>query len=257
MRYTLFAFSGKISVFCLAAAFLMGIASKPAQAAMILNQIGSSPAFYTAGGGVPANTSDVYESSLTPYITAVVDDFTVSGAMNLTNVSAVTQGYDGFGGYSGVTGWEVAIYSSLTAASSSITGDVYDNVFAPADVELTAPFGGAADVALVSIPTDISIPAAGTYYVAVLADNAYYSNGQIGILESTGAPGTTPGGSNSYLTNPGGGYGFTSNLYAIDPAADAAYSITAGTTQVPEPAALSVLGIPVAMVLLRRKRQTA
>jgi hypothetical protein len=227
------------------AAALAAGSAVSARAAVVMDQIGSSPSFFT---GQDANLSQNFGGGFASDDTAVVDDFSVNGPTTLTNVSAALLGFNGFTSYSLVTGYEVAIYSSPSAATSSLTGNVYDHTFTPASVSLTAPYSGDTESGLVSIPTNISIPAAGTYEIAVIVDNTFSANGEIGVYDTTGLPGSTPGGDNAFQANPGGGFAFSSNSLALG--ADAAYSITAAP--VPEPTALFMLGI--AGLSLSRRR---
>ena len=181
----------------------------------------------------------------------MLDDFTVTGPSLLTKVYAAVEGFGtNFVSLSNVTAWNVEIYSSLSAASSSLAGDVYSHIFAPASVTLTTPFGGDANAALFNASTAIVLPA-GTYYVAVLADNSAAANGEVGVYATTGPAGATPGGLNACQVNPGGGFGFTSNPNPLG--LDAAYPL--GGVAVPEPAAALSLCATAGMLALSRRRR--
>jgi hypothetical protein len=238
----------------LSAAIAAGVASffgRSTHAAIIMDQIGTVPSFIT---GQNADTSDVFESSFAADDVAVVDDFTVSGPTLLTRVFAVTDGFGAnFTSYSNVSGWGIEIYSSLAAASTSLAGDVYSRTFGPsaAAVNLTTPFGGNSSSALLNVSTAITLPAAGTYYLAVIADNSFTNNGEIGIYATTGVTGSAPGGLNAYQVNPKGGFGFANNENPLG--LDAAYAISG--VSVPEPTtAMTVAAAAGALGLSRRSR---
>jgi hypothetical protein len=166
---------------------------------------------------------------------------------------AAVIGYNGFSSYADVTGWRVDIYSSLAAANANLVGDIADVTVSPTSAALTAPFSGDSTSALVSLPVSIALPAAGNYYVAVLAlDSAIGTSGspsQVGVYATTGLPGSNPGDVNAYQENPGGGYNFTGNQFALN--ADAAYEISAAGAA-PEPASLGLVGAAGGAMLVRR-----
>lgn len=239
----------KSYVSLLAGVGLLALAVSPsAHAATIMDQIGATGSFFT---GLNATTSENFSDD-TPYDIATVDDFAVTGAAVLTNVSAAMEGFNGFTSYSLLTGYDVNVYSSAAKANSSLTGDVFHATIPTALATVTTPFSGDALSGLVSLPVTIPLTA-GTYYVSVIADGAFDTDGEVGVYGSTGLAGSKPGGANAFQENPAGGFGFT------DPMAlgvDAAYRIT-GTT-VPEPGTwvmmLAGLG---ALAGLRRYRRRA
>ena len=198
----------------------------------IMDQIGSSGAFFT---GDNASTSENFTDDPT-FDIATVDDFTISGITTITNVSAALLGFDGFTSFSLLTGYDVNIYSSVAAANSSLTGDLDHLRIPSAFATVTTPFSGDAESGLVSLPVSIPLTA-GTYYVSVVADGTFSTDGEVGVYGSTGLTGSKPGGVNAFQENPAGGFGFT------DPMAlgvDAAYRLT-GTTTVPEPSTWALL----------------
>ena len=198
-----------------------------AGAITVLDQIGSSGSAFT---GASAYTSQSFDDDPTFSLSAV-DDFSVGSFLALTNVTAATEGFNGFTSYGNVTGYEVNIYSSLAAANDSLDGDVAHLLVDSADATVTTSFSGDADSALVSLPVSILLPGTGTFYLSVLADLDFGAGGQLGVYGSTGLPGIVPGGSDAYAENPGGDLGLPGNESALG--TDLAYRITADA--VPEP----------------------
>ena len=246
------------------ASVLTGIAlatlgTRSVQAVIVMDQIGTNGAVFTnpqnTTPGVLSNNrfvSQRFEATNASFNAAVVDDFQVGSAFTLTNVTAAIQGWNGFTSYSNITGYEVNIYSSLAAAGQNINGDVFHMTLSPAQVSLS-PFAGDLDTnsELVSLPINALLSKGGTYYVSVLGDLAF-SNGEIGVYSSNAVLGATPGGSNAYLTNPGGSFNLSPNPQGLG--SNAAYRLS-GTTTVPDTGTTVVLlGMAVAsLALLRRK----
>ena len=192
-----------------------------ARAVTVLDQIGSSGAAFT---GLNAYSSQFFSDDPTFSLSAV-DDFSASSILRLTNVTEATEGFNGFTSYSNVTGYEVNIYSSLTAANDSLDGDVAHVLIGPADATVATSFSGDADSALISLPVSILLPRAGVFYLSVIADLSFGDGGQLGVYGSTGLPGAIPGGTNAYAENPGGDLGLPGNESALG--VDLAYRVTA------------------------------
>jgi hypothetical protein len=217
----------KSHICLLAGAVLLALAASPgAHATVLMDQIGTDPSFFT---GLNAATSENFSDDPT-FSISLVDDFTLSGAALLTNVEAATLGFGAFNSYSDLTGFDVNIYSSLAAANSSITGNIYHVTIPEATATVDTPFSGDATSALVILPVT-KLLLKGTYYISVLADGSFADDGEVGVYVSTGLSGSTPGGVNSVQDNPGGGFGLTGNTQAGG--GDAAYRI--GGVLVPEP----------------------
>ena len=204
-----------------------------AGAVTVLDQIGSSGSAFT---GSNAYTSQSFDDDPTFSLSAV-DDFSVSSILDLINVTAATEGFNGFTSYGNVTGYEVNIYSSLTAANGSLNGDVAHVFVDPAEATVTTSFSGDANSALVSLPVSILLPRTGIFYLSVIADLDFGDGGQLGVYGSTGLPGVVPGGSNAHAENPGGDLGLPGNESALG--ADLAYRVTADA--VPEPSACALM----------------
>lgn len=219
-----------------------------AQATVLLDQIGSSGTAFT---GQDANVSQFVDDDPT-FSIAALDDFTISSAFRVTNISAALLGFNGFTSFNNVTGYELNIYSSLAAANANLNGDVAHLVLGPGQVTLTMPFGGDSESALLSAPVSFLLPSAGSYYVSVVADLDFGNGGQLGVYSSS----VTSGGANGYQENPGGDFNFPGNQMALG--VDLAYRVTGDAA--PEPATwcllLGGLGMMAAMIRRRRMRLT-
>ncbi len=220
----------------------------PAQADTVMDQIGTSGAYFS---NQISFVSTRFDSPFSTFSSAVVDDFSIKSPFTLTNVTAATLGFAGFTSYSNITGYEVNIYSSLAASNQNINGDVYHLALSPAQVTLSA-FAGDTNAlsALLSIPVNATLQS-GTYYVSVLAD-LNYSNGEFGIYSTNGVVGSYPSGQNAFIENPSGGFQNAGNQYPLN--SDAAYKLS-GTAKVPDTGTtVALLGMAVAaLALLRRK----
>ena len=229
-------------------AVLGGSACAASQGTVVINQI-YDPAIYPGGLASVGHTSQQYTEASYAYAdTAVVDDFTVSAAtLDLTSISAVVQGFGNtFQSFANVSGWEIAIYSSLQAADANVTGNVFDKVYATGAATITSPFSVNGDTnGLLTLPVNILLPAAGKYYLAVRGVNSITTNGQIAIYAEGSA-----GNSNAYQFDPG-----EAGMFGGEPATalgeDAAYEISG----VPEPSSWALLaagGAAVALLVRRR-----
>ena len=210
-----------------------------ANGAVVINQI-LAPSTYPGQLSSPGYSSQRFTDANNAYTYAnsvVVDDFTVTTATDdLSSISAVVDGYGfTFKSFSDLTGWEVAIYSSLSAAGNNITGDVYDTILPLSAVTLSSPFNNNGDNnALLTLPVNIQLPAAGTYYLGVIGVNAILTNGQIAVYT-----GGSAGGGNAYDQIPG-------EMDSTAVGKDAAYEIIG----VPEPSTWTLLGAGAGVALL-------
>lgn len=219
-----------------------------ADGAVVINQI-LSPGDYPGGESSPGYLSQRFTDPAYTYANSVlVDDFTVTAAtLDLTSITAVVDGFGfTFKSLSDVTGWEVAVYSSLNAAETNITGNVFDATLSPSAVTVSGTFANNGDNnALLTLPVNILLPAAGTYYLGIIGVNSILNNGEIAVYT-----GGLTGGGNSYDMSPG--QSTTSTALTKD----AAYEIIGGpASAVPEPStwALISLGASLLAVALRRR----
>ena len=220
-----------------------------AHAAVVLNQILPAASYPEYNGFTSQRFTDAGYSYAN---SAVVDDFTVTGStLDLTSISAVVTGFGYyFTSFSNVTDWEVAIYSSLTAARANVTGDVFDVTIPVSAAMVSGTYAANGDNnALLTLPVNLQLPAAGTYYLGVMAQNSIYGNGEIGIYDAG-----TAGGFNAYQESPGAGANF-GGVTETAIGKDAAYEIIGGPATVPEPSSWVLLagGIVGAACLVRRR----
>ena len=233
--------------------FVLALASgvcTSAHATVVLNQI-LGPASYPEYNG---DASQRYTDAGYAYADcAVVDDFTVTGStLDLSSVSAVVVGFGYyFTSFANVSNWEVAVYSSLGAAHANTTGDVLDVTVPVSAATVSGTYAANGDHnALLTLPVNLVLPAAGTYYLGIMAQNSIYTNGEVGIYDAGFA-----GGGNAYYVNPGG-----STLFGDETEVpldnDAAYEIIGGPAAVPEPCTWVMLVIAGAggMFLAHRRR---
>ena len=179
------------------------------------------------------SASQIFEDDFSDYDIAAGDDFLVSSVPHITNVQAVIGGYNGYVGSTGITGYEVEIYSSEAAAGNSLTGNVFSESLTPAEVTVNDAMFAAEGGSLVTLPVDFTL-APGTYYLAVIPDNSFEDDGQTGLFNAAG----TSGGLNAFQANPNGAFGFGATQ-TITPVTDLAYAIYA----VPEPTTYAALGV--------------
>ena len=228
----------KLTNIAIAAAFLLGTQGvSRAALTPILDQIGPNSS-YVQGGN--AYTDQIFGAPYNKDNVAVVDNFSIASPnTTLAEVDAAVLGFGGFaaGDYKNITAVHVEIYSSLTAAAGSLTGDVYDDSVDPSAITLTAPYGSDKFSAMAQLSINVTL-GVGTYYIAVIPALNFNSTGaEIGVYASTYA-----GDSNAYQVNPGGGFGFTNNTNPLG--VNAAYRILATTPSVvPEPSSLFLFGV--------------
>ena len=223
---------GKISL--LLGAFIVA----GAQADILLDNI---------SGGLGANSwaSQDFEAAFNTFDIAAIEKFsTTASAYQITSFAAAIDRFNTAtpGDFSGITAWRVEIYSSLAAASGNLTGDVRSLSFTPAQVTLTsiANADALAEIAL----SEVLAPST-DYFIAMIPVLNFGPYGQIGIQVGTGTD------SLSAQANPGGGFGYSGGLLAIN--ADLAYRVEA-TGVVPEPASMVALGLGLAAVVRRRRK---
>jgi hypothetical protein len=227
-----------------------------ANADVVMDQIGPTSAFVTPG---TVFASQSFEAAFAGFRVGVIDDFTIGATTKLTEVDAALAGFNGFtaASYGAITAWDVQFYTSVAAAAASLTGNAASQIVAPGAVTLTTPFL-AADPrsALATIPINVTLNP-GKYWVAVIPELAFGTNGaQIGVYSSNYVAGG-PNGSNAVQVNPGGGFGFPGNQSALG--INAAYRLIGTAAAVPEPSlpVLASVGLVAAFIARRWTRKNA
>ena len=222
----------------LAAVLMSGAFAASANATAFLDQI-------TTTAPTAFSASQIFEPAYDAYSIATIDDFTVTGAADVTSVAAIFAGYNGFSdaSYSDVGYYSVNVYSSIAAAGISLKGDVASFNIDPSQANVVFEADTDDAIAEVTLPVNIAL-AAGTYYFGISPQVNFSTDGQIAV-------GVTDGG-NAYQANPGQGFGQGATFPATDPdtgaPVSAEYNINGTYTAVsaaPEPAswALMILGV--------------
>ncbi len=238
-----------------AGAVLLGAAFTVHGDTVIMDQIGQDPSVFVQHYGPPTETylgDGGYPGFPLPTEEGVDDFQAPASLLTLTNVSVVMVGGSSSNGPVDAQGWEVNIYSSLAALQSSFAGDVAHVVLPASAATLTGslnnPYNTDAYSALVSLPVQITLPAAGKYYVGVIPEMRFLP-ASMNYYSTSNVPGFFPAGSNAYeestfngLSGPGG---------------DLPYRVTA----TPEPSAAALIfaaaGILGGMVRRSRRPEAA
>ena len=207
-------------------------AASVVRADVVLDQIAAAN---TYPRGASSKSGHFLEPQYNYFSAAVVDDFTVSvTTLDLTSVSTILEAEGGtFQSFGDIPGWEVAVYSSLAAAQNSLTGDVADVVVPAASATFTpgSNLNGDSNV-LISLPINLVLPAAGTYYLGVMSRNPLDSTGWVNVYVFGNA-----GGGNAFSEAPGATNGVTSTALG----ADAAYRLIGQAAPAPEPSTWALL----------------
>jgi hypothetical protein len=172
------------------------------------------------------------EPSASAFDIALLDDFTVTaGQTQISLVEVVMSGFAGFTQFSqwnNVTAYRVEFYTNNSGAS--ITGNAGSQLVPAASATITnlnwntSPHFGTH--ARISLPVNVNLPGAGTYWVAVMGVvDMGGSSLQVGVAENF----AVSGGNNATLINPGGGFGFGNSMNV---GINAAYRVTSGSTTV-------------------------
>ena len=212
-----------------------------ATADVIWDQIGAMDGSNLDGS---IGASQAFEEAFGIYNIVAMDDFSVDAATDLNSVSAILNGWNGYAGPAGVLGYYVHVYSSPEAAGADLAGDVIsiylDAAAGDPGISYNADWAGSGDMVTLDL-SGFSLDA-GSYMIAVQANNEFGGNGQTGIMSSD------LGNSDGWQANPAGGFGFgglqqTGNNYA--------YSIDGSA--IPAPGALALIGL--AGLASRRRRK--
>lgn len=176
---------------------------------------------------------------------AALEKFTTTAsAYQITSVSAGLAKFNTTtpNDFSGITGWRVEIYSGVTAAGASLTGDVKSLTFTPAQMSFTSISSGGK---LASFTLSEILAPNTTYWIGVIPVMNFTGNGQIGIIQGSVDDAV------SWQANPGGGFAHPGNVARVP--RDLAYRVEA-TGVVPEPASMVALGLGLAAVVRRRRK---
>lgn len=205
----------------------LGVAAASAAGDVVFDQIGSDP-----GDVITTPTASQFFTSTPPdphpSDIGALDNFAVSGAGQLTQFQAVANGQSGMDTFDAVTSWTLQIYSSESAAGTSLYGDV-------ASVNnLGATVGAYGDFYMVTLDlvgANINL-ADGEYWIAAIP---YLSVPGEQIWMGTTFINDGPSGTGHYQAAPNGGWPFTLELRDHN----LAYRISA----VPAPGALGLLAM--------------
>lgn len=172
-----------VIVGCAAAARAGG----PDEPIVVLDQIGSSPAFLSGGA-----SSSQFPPGSPQEVFATVDNFVIDetlsnhmGLMRITRIEAVVAGIQSKVNFDDVLSWNVQVHSSLSNAEKTFFGDVYGKSF-PTPSAMTDGYatfqGRPAEIA--SFDVDFIVQP-GEFWFTVAMENDGTKNGTIGILHST------------------------------------------------------------------------
>lgn len=203
-----------------------------------------------------ASASQDFEAANNAFDVAAIDDFTIGGAENIVSVQAVFLGFNGFNSYNNITNYRVEFYTSTASGAANLTGNAGSQIVAPGGVTVNTSFDASSTlVALVTIPVNITLASAGTYWVGVVPV-LDFANGQSGLMQSNFGAGF-PNGINAVHVNPGGGFAFPGNQTPIltgGTGVNLAYRVTAAP--VPEPMTLSVFALALGALAARRRKKS-
>ncbi len=237
----------KFRFFASAGAVALAAAS---QAVLVMDQLG--PNFTFTDAPQVGRASQDFEAANNAFDVAMIDDFNVSASTLQLNQVQVAIGL--FGGvtplHSNITAYRVEIYTSVAAAAANLVGNAGSQTVASGGVttDLTGyTLNAAQPRARVTIPINIVLGGAGTYWIGVIPVFNFGGGagfGQSGVIDSSFAG--SPGGLNNFQVNPAGGFAIPGGANRLN---NSGYQINA----VPEPASMAALGLG-ALALIRRRR---
>ena len=197
---------------CIYAVTVASTATMAVGQTALMDQIGDDD-----GSGVGGTTMacQYFEDAYAQYSIAVCDNFDTAGTAAVSSVEGVVSGWNGWVDPSGITAYEVNLYSSPDAAGASLTGDVGSQMVDAADAEISGTWAGEGYL----IKCNVSLnTAAGTNWVSMIPDMDFGTSGQSGTVASTSGPGD-----DCVQANPLGGFGFGPWQYTGN---DAAYRVS-------------------------------
>ena len=174
---------------------LLGASSTSLGQVVLMDQIGADDGSSIDAGNILPN--QIFEAGFSIYDTAAIDDFEINAGQQVTSVSMVLGGWNGYVGLEGIQGLSVNLYLSPEEAAVSLIG------YATADA-MGTPTGdpnwtGPHDLVHVDVELFCN---PGTAYVALIPINEFGTNGQ------TGCGVSTLGDGNAWQANPGNGFGY-------------------------------------------------
>ena len=193
---------------------IMGL-SGVAFGGILMDQIGPDD-----GSCIGANimSSQDFEAAFDQYDAVVGDNFDAAGGINISLVEMILDGWNGFVDPSGVTGYNIGLYTGGAAAALSLIGDIDQQTVDAIDVSQSGSWLGTGF--LMGIPTEL-VTAAGTQYIGVNSSNSFGGGfGQTGVSDSICGDATP-----AFQANPGGGFAIPGN---VQDTSEAAYRVTAG-----------------------------
>ncbi len=227
--------------------FVLTAAGTAARADILLDQITGGTFSQAAGDSATQVFTD-----LPQFTSAAIDDFTLTGAFDLTEASVLLE----FTSRYAPTAVQVSIFSSVAdaaASGSSLNGNTAAQQLVATGLTTVTSLGG--NNVRVDVPLNGLSLSAGTYYLAVAPVQNFSNNGQLFMLANTASQ---PGGNNAVFVNPGGGFGPPSiRPQAYNASLRLVGNPSAPTGAVPEPGtlALATTGLlPLAGAVVRRRR---
>lgn len=231
-------------------AVLMSSALLPdlSQGAVVLDLIGDVSAY--TFGVLPGPAPGQIFTDFPTFNCTVLEEFSVAASELVINrVSILFLAQGGYDQFKNVERFSLNFYTAANRAATNLTGDVASQWLTTttgASVTQVIDPTGSGEFGLVRLDVNITLPAAGTYWVGVSPQSAVAITGQFLVANANPSGTPTPGNSHADLANPGEGFGIGA-LSALG--GDYAYTITA----IPEPGSLSLLLLSSAAFLRRRK----
>ena len=212
------------------------------EGAVVMDQIGDANTYVFVGSTPSQQFTDIPS-----WDCMVIDDFTVGASeLQVTRVSCLLWAQFGFDKFQDVLGYQLSVFSAPGMAATNLLGDVGSLiVIAGSGASVTQVSGS--DYGLVSLNVNLSLPAAGTYWVGVSPQAADSIAGRFYVLHSGAQGPITPGNLNGEFANPDNGLDYGAlNLMNVD----YAYAVTV----VPESSSITLWILGSLGCLCRRQR---